>query len=212
MSYRTRPCQGCLSHALLLACKLRQCPSPTRTNGVHMSSKLRTFRACHRVGRHDQQAGIPCGGGGSDGQGEGARARARPDRKDARQGLDHAARRQRPLRRHRGDLHRLARPRHRARHRRAAARARHRDLRSGIFRQDHARSAGRGGSPEEGRHLRLHRRRARARHQLRQEARREGRGSADLAARQRRAGARDRRHAGALRRRRRHRHRLGRGA
>ena len=38
---------------------------------------------------------------------------------------------------------------------------------------------------------------------LRQEARRQGRGPADLAARRRRAGARDRRHAGALGRRRR---------
>ncbi len=54
-----------------------------------------------------------------------------------------------------------------------------------------------------GRHLRLRRRRARARSGLRQKARRQGRGPADLAARQRRAGAGDCRHAGALRCRRR---------
>ena len=54
--------------------------------------------------------------------------------------------------------------------------------------------------PEEGRHLRLHRRRACARPDLRAQARRQRRRSADLAAGHRRAGARDRRHAGALRR------------
>ena len=48
------------------------------------------------------------------------------------------------------------------------------------------------------RHLRLHRRRARARRRLRAEARRQDRRPAHLAARPRRAGARDRRHAGAL--------------
>src|ERR1700759_1122529 len=40
----------------------------------------------------------------------------------------------------------------------AAARAGGRDLRAGILRQDHARAAHPRGSPEEGRHLRLHRR------------------------------------------------------
>ena len=60
--------------------------------------------------------------------------------------------------------------------------------------------------------VRLHRRRARARRQLRAEARRQDRGAAHLPARQRRAGARDRRHARALGRGRRDRHRLGRGA
>ena len=62
------------------------------------------------------------------------------------------------------------------------------------------------------RHLRLHRRRARARPGLCAEARRQCRRPADLAARHRRAGARDRRHAGALRRRRRGGDRLGRRA
>ena len=81
-----------------------------------------------------------------------------------------------------------------------------------VLRQDHARPAGRRRGPEEGRHLRLRRRRARARSGLRQEARRQGRGPADLAARHRRAGAGDRRHAGALRRRRRAGRRLGRRA
>ena len=72
--------------------------------------------------------------------------------------------------------------------------------------------AGDRGGSEEGRHLRFHRRRACARSDLCQEARRQGRGSSDFAARHRRAGARDRRHAGALRRHRRARHRLGCGA
>ena len=62
-------------------------------------------------------------GGGCDGQAEGAGGGARADREDARQGLDHAPRRQRPVDGRRGDLDRLARPRHRARHRRPAARA-----------------------------------------------------------------------------------------
>ena len=44
--------------------------------------------------------------------------------------------------RHRGRVDRLARPRHRARHRRPAARARRRDLRAGVVRQDDADAAG----------------------------------------------------------------------
>ena len=55
-------------------------------------------------------------------------------------------------------------------------------------------------SAEEGRHLRLHRCRARARPDLCPQARRQCRRPADLAARHRRAGAGNRRHAGALRR------------
>ena len=55
--------------------------------------------------------------------------------------------------------------------------------RPGILRQDHARAAGPGRGPEEGRHLRLRRRRARARSGLCPQARRQGRGPADLAAR-----------------------------
>ena len=120
-----------------------------------------------------------------------------------RQGLDHAARRQRPHYGSRSDLDGLAGPRHCARHRRPAARARHRDLRAESSGKTTLSLSGGGRGPKEGRHLRLHRRRACARSRLCQQARRQGRGLADLAARQRRAGARDRRHAGALRRRRR---------
>ena len=109
-------------------------------------------------------------------------------------------------------LDRLARPRHRARHRRPAARPRRRDLRAGILGQDHAGAAHRRRSAEEGRHLRLHRCRARARSGLCAQARRQSRRPADLAARHRRAGAGNRRHAGALRRDRRAGDRFGRGA
>ena len=63
-----------------------------------------------------------------------------------------------------------------------------------------------------GRHRGLHRRRARARSHLREEPRREHRRAPDLPARHRRAGARDRRDAGALQCGRRHRDRLGGGA
>ena len=134
------------------------------------------------------------------GQVESSRCRALPDRAGLRQGLDHEARQERQVDGHRHGLDRLARARHRARRRRPAARPGGRDLRAGILRQDHARAAHPRGSPEEGRHLRLHRCRARARSDLRPQARREGRRPADLAARRRRAGARNRRHAGALRR------------
>ena len=106
----------------------------------------------------------------------------------------------------------LARPRHRARHRRPAARPRGRDLRAGILGQDHAGAALPRRGAEEGRHLRLHRCRARARPDLCAKARRQCRRSFDLAARCRRAGAGNRRYAGALRRRRRAGHRFGRGA
>ena len=67
-------------------------------------------------------------------------------------------------------------------------------------------------SAEEGRHLRLHRRRTRARPDLCPQARRQRRRPADLAAGHRRAGAGNRRHAGALRRGRRAGGRFGRGA
>ena len=143
---------------------------------------------------------------------EGARRGALPDRARIRQGLDHAARQEREGGRDRGDLHRLARPRHRARHRRPAARPRRRDLRAGILRQDHAGAACRRRGAEEGRHLRLRRCRARARSDLCAQARRQSRRPPDLPARHRRAGAGDRRHAGALRRHRRAGGRFGRGA
>ena len=135
-----------------------------------------------------------------------------PDRAGLRQGLDHAARRERAGGRDRDGLDRLARPRHRARHRRPAARPHRRDLRAGKLGQDDAGAAhGRRGA-EEGRHLRLRRRRACARSGLCPQARRRSREPPDLAARYRRAGAGDRRHAGALRRHRRAGRRFGRGA
>ena len=55
---------------------------------------------------------------------EGARRRAGPDREAVRQGLGHAPRRAPGQQRHRSRLHRFARPRHRARRRRPAARPR----------------------------------------------------------------------------------------
>ena len=48
----------------------------------------------------------------------------------------------------RSRLHRLAGPRHRTGHRRSAARPRRRDLRAGVFRQNHAHAAGGRGNPE----------------------------------------------------------------
>ena len=129
-----------------------------------------------------------------------------------RQGLDHAARQERQVDGGRDGLHRLARPRHRARHRRPAARPGGRDLRAGILRQDHARAALRRRGAEEGRHLRLRRCRARARPDLCPQARRQCRRPPDLAARRRRAGAGNRRHPGALGRDRRAGDRFGRRA
>ena len=75
---------------------------------------------------------------------------------------------------------RLARPRHRARHRRPAARPHRRDLRAGVERQDDADAPRRRRGAEARRRVRVHRRRARARRRLRQEARREDRGAARL--------------------------------
>ena len=134
------------------------------------------------------------------------------DRARLRQGLDHAARRQRAGGRDRDRSDRLARPRHRARRRRPAARPHRRDLRAGKLGQDDAGAAHRRRGPEEGRHLRLRRCRACARSGLCPQARRRSRRPADLAARHRRAGAGDLRHAGALRRDRRAGGRFGRGA
>ena len=97
-----------------------------------------------------------------------------------------------------GHRHRLADARHRARHRRPAQGPRGRNLWSGILGQDHADAAGHRAVPEGRRHRRLHRRRARARSDLRAEARRQHRRPAGLAAGHRRAGAGNRRHAGAF--------------
>ena len=66
------------------------------------------------------------------------------------------------------DLDRLAGPRHRARHRRPAQGPHRRDLRPGKLGQDDAGPARRRRGPEEGRRLRLRRRRACARSGLRQ--------------------------------------------
>ena len=72
-----------------------------------------------------------------------------------------------------------------------------------ILRQDHAGAAHHRRSPEEGRHLRLRRRRARARLVYARKLGVNVDDLLDLAAGHRRAGAGDRRHAGALRRHRR---------
>ena len=106
----------------------------------------------------------------------------------------------------------IHRARRRTRHRRTSPRPHHRDLRARVVRQDHAHAARDRQRPAGRRHRRVHRRRARARPRLREEARRRHRLPPRLPARHRRAGARDRRHARALRLDRPHRHRLGRGA
>ena len=146
------------------------------------------------------------------GQIEGPDRRAQPDRAPVRQGLDHAARQERQVDGRRNDFHGLARPRYRARRRRPAARPGGGDLRAGILRQNDAGAAHHRRSPEARRHLRLRRRRARARSGLCAQARRQCRRPLDLAAGRRRAGAGNRRHAGALRRHRRAGGRFGGGA
>ena len=106
-------------------------------------------------------------------------------------------------------LHRLDQHRLRPRHRRPAPRPRHRDLRPGVVRQDDAGAAGHCRSARRRRHGRVRRCRARARRAVRAEAWRRPREPARVAARQRRAGARDRRGADPLQQRRRRRRRLG---
>ncbi len=93
----------------------------------------------------------------------------------------------------------------------SAARPHRRNLRTGILRENHSVAAHHCRGPEEGRHLRLRRRRARARPDLCAQARRQCRRAVDLAAGRRRAGAGNRRHSGALRRGRCAGGRLGRG-
>ena len=112
----------------------------------------------------------------------------------------------------RGDPHRGALPRPRAGGRRGAARADRRDLRPRVLGQDDARLPHHRRGPGARRDLRLRRHRARDRPDLRQADRRRHRRAAGLPARLRRAGARDRRRAGPLRRGRPGRDRLGRGA
>ena len=104
----------------------------------------------------------------------------------------------------------VARPR--ARRGRDAARPHRRDLRPGVVGQDDAALPRARRGPEDGRHLRVHRRRARDGPGLRQADRRRRRRAARLAARPRRAGARDRGPADPLGRGRRRGDRLGRGA
>ena len=188
------------SHPRGAGAKPRHCFEPPR---IAWNKEARHAGCC------DQSAGDR---GSGNGQVEGARRGAQPDRTPVRQGFDHAPRPGQSAGRDRDGADRVARPRHRARHRRPAARPHRRDLRAGIVRQDDARASRHRRGAEEGRRLRLHRRRARARRDLRQEARREPRRPADLAARHRRAGAGDRRHAGALGRGRHSGRRFGRGA
>jgi hypothetical protein len=68
---------------------------------------------------------------------------------------------------HRGHLHRLAQPRQGARRRRPAARPHRRDLRPRVLGQDHAHAAHHRRGPARRPGVRLHRRRARARRQVR---------------------------------------------
>ena len=102
-------------------------------------------------------------GNGRQQQAEGARSGAGADREAVRQGLHHEDGRRRHQG-HRRGVHRLARPRHRARRRRPAARPGGRDLRAGILGQDDADPAGDRRDAEDRRHRRLHRRGERARH------------------------------------------------
>ena len=138
-------------------------------------------------------------------------AAVHPDRARVRPGLADAARRQErdPGR---GDPHRGALARPRARGRRGAAGADRRDLRPRVLRQDDARLPHHRRGPGARRDLRLRRHRARDRPDLREADRRRRRRAARLPARLRRAGARDRRRPGPLRRGRPGRGRLGRGA
>ena len=112
----------------------------------------------------------------------------------------------------RGDPDRRAVARPRARRRRRAARPHRRDLRPRVVGQDDARLPHHRPGSGPRRRLRLRRRRARDRPDLRAAHRRRHRRAAGLPARLRRAGARDRRRPGALGRRRRRRRGLGRGA
>ena len=93
----------------------------------------------------------------------------------------------------RGGLDGLALARPRARHRRPAARTRRRDLRPRVLGQDDARLPRDRRGAASRRDLRVHRRRARDGPDVRAPDRRQHRRAARLAARHRRAGARDRR-------------------
>ena len=110
------------------------------------------------------------------------------------------------------DAHGRAVARPRARRGRGAARADRRGVRPGVVRQDDAALPRARQRPEAGRDLRVHRRRARHGPGLREADRRGRRRAARLPAGPRRAGARDRRPADPLRRRRRRGDRLGGGA
>ena len=129
-----------------------------------------------------------------------------------RRGIDHEDGRRGLPGQGRGDPHRGALARPGAGRRRASARAHRRDLRPGGVGQDHADLPRARRGPEEGRHLRVHRRGARDGPDLREAHRRRRRRAAGLAARPRRAGAGDRRPADPLGNHRRGGDRLGRGA
>ena len=185
-----------------------------RTKSVHsFHRRLHCLNSFHnlKVDLHGTKLFAACRGqiGGQEAR---RWKRHSPDRTGLRQGLDHEARRQHRLSKSKTISDGLAWARHRARYRRPAAGPGHRNLRAGKLGQDHAGAADDCRSPEEGRHLRLRRCRTRARSGLCPQARRRSRRPADLAARHRRAGAGNRRYAGALRRDRRSRHRFGRGA
>ena len=177
-----------------------------------MKPLLRTGPRPWEKDNDDEPANSSRGGRDKRGQDQGARRRSVADRARLRQGLDHAARQEPAGGRDRDGVDGIAGARHRARRRRPAARKGDRDLRAGILRQDHADAACDRGSAEEGRRLRLCRRRTCARPGLRQEARRQSRRSADFPAGHRRTGARNHRYAGALGRDRRSGDQFGRGA
>ncbi len=162
----------------------------------HLYCVSRPTRARRNHRREPKQS--PPRGRNLRGQDQGAGRRSVADRARLRQRLHHAARQEPEGGRDRDDLDGLAGARHRARRRRPAARPRRRDLRAGILGQDDAHPACDRRGAEEGRRLRLRRRRACARSGLRPQARRQSRGAADLAARHGRAGAGDHRHSGAL--------------
>ena len=136
---------------------------------------------------------------GGQGQGRGAQGRRDPDRaRSSAQGslmrLGDAGRD-----RGRGDPDRRAVARPRARRRRRPARPDRRDLRPRVVGEDDARLPHHRRGPGARRGLRVRRRRARDRPDLREADRRRHRRAARLPARLRRAGARDRRRADPLR-------------
>ena len=132
----------------------------------------------------------------------------RPNRIEVRQGRHHEVRGQRAGPHGRRHPDRRASARCRTRNRRRSPRAHRRGVRPRIQRQDHACPADPRRSAGARRHRRVHRRRACARPRVRRQARCRHRRGSHRAARYRRAGARDLRHAREVRGHRLHRHRL----